>query len=100
MQMIYWDHYIRHEGRWLFHRRLPCYWYATDLNRPPTGENKMRWPDRAAYEGEFHSLFPSWRAFWDHPPGDELPQVAPPAPVEKFLETLRAGTADPSIRTR
>lgn len=100
MQMIYWDHYIRHEGRWLFHRRLPCYWYATDLNRPPTGENKMRWPDRAAYEGEFHSLFPSWRAFWDHPPGDELPQVAPPAPAEKFLETLRAGAADPSIRTR
>jgi hypothetical protein len=45
-------------------------------------------------------LFPSWQAFWDHPPSDALPQVAAPAPLEKFLETMRAGMADPSIRTR
>jgi hypothetical protein len=100
MQMLYWDHYIRQEGRWLFHRRLPCYWYATDLNKPPVGGHKMRWPDRDHYDGEFHSLFPSWQAFWDHPPIDDLPQVAAPAPLEKFLETMRAGMADPSIRTR
>jgi hypothetical protein len=100
MQMLYWDHYIRQEGRWLFHRRLPCYWYATDLNKPPVGDHKMRWPDRDHYDGEFHSLFPSWQAFWDHPPSDALPQVAAPAPLEKFLETMRAGMADPSIRTR
>jgi hypothetical protein len=60
----------------------------------------MRWPDRDHYDGEFHSLFPSWQAFWDQPPGEDLPQVAEPAPLEKFLETMRAGMADPSIRTR
>ena len=49
MQMLYWDHYQRIEGRWYFKRRLPCYWYATDLNKPPCGDNKMRWPDRDHY---------------------------------------------------
>ena len=34
MQMLYWDDYERIDGRWYFRRRLPCYWYATDLNRP------------------------------------------------------------------
>ena len=38
MQMLYWDDYERIDGRWYFRRRLPCYWYATDLNKPPLGE--------------------------------------------------------------
>ena len=42
MQMLYWDNYQRIDGRWYFRRRLPCYWYATDLNSPPVGDNKMR----------------------------------------------------------
>lgn len=100
MQMLYWDHYQRIKGRWYFKRRLPCYWYATDLNKPPCGDNKMRWPDRDPYEGEFHSLFPSWRAFWDAPATDELPSVAPPAPLEQFLNTMRRGSDNPNIRTR
>lgn len=100
MQMLYWDNYIRVDGRWHFRRRFPCYWYATDLNKPPCGDNKMRWPDREPYEGAFHQLFPTWQQFWAQAPGDELPDVAPPAPLEKFLETMRAGAPDPSIRTR
>ena len=100
MQMLYWDHYQRIKGRWYFKRRLPCYWYATDLNKPPCGDNKMRWPDRDPYEGEFHSLFPSWRAFWGAPATDELPSVAPPAPLEQFLNTMRRGSDNPNIRTR
>ena len=35
MQMLYWDDYERMQGRWYFRRRLPCYWYASDLNKPP-----------------------------------------------------------------
>ena len=99
MQMLYWDHYERIKGCWYFRRRLPCYWYATDLNKPPCGENKMRWPDRDEYEGAFHSLFPSWQRFWAEPPSDHLPSVAAPAPVEKFLATMRDGSLDPSIKT-
>jgi hypothetical protein len=100
MQMLYWDDYERIDGRWMFRRRLPCYWYAADLNRPPVGETKMRWPDREPYEGAFHDLFPSWKEFWAHPPGDDTPQVALPAPIEEFLSTMRSGAPDPRIRVR
>jgi len=100
MQMIYWDQYQRIDGRWYFQRRLPCYWYATDLNKPPVGEHKMRWPDRDNYDGAFHELWPSWQEFWDNPITDELPVVAEPAPIDQFLKTMRRDTGAPSIRTR
>jgi len=101
MQMMYWDNYERIEGSWYFRRRLPCYWYATDLNKSPLGENKMRWPDREAYDGAYHELFPSWERFWKHPPKDGItPEVAAPAPRGEFLKTMRAGHPDPKIRVR
>ena len=100
MQMLYWDNYERIDGRWYFRRRLPCYWYATDLNKPPVGDNKMRWPDREAYEGAYHELWPSWADFWANPPGDDEPQIAEPAPFEQFLETMRRGAPEPKIRVR
>ncbi|MEZ5501280.1 MAG: nuclear transport factor 2 family protein [Halioglobus sp.] len=100
MQMLYWDNYERIDGRWYFRRRLPCYWYATDLNKPPVGDNKMRWPDREPYEGAYHELWPSWTEFWANPPGDDEPEVAPPAPLEHFLARMRRGAPDPKIRVR
>lgn len=101
MQMLYWDDYARIDGQWFFRRRLPCYWYATDLNKPPIGERKMRWPGREPYAGTFHDLFPSWQAFWaGRPDKDSLPEVAAPAPAEAFLATLRKGAPDPRIRVR
>ncbi len=100
MQMLYWDNYERIDGRWVFRRRLPCYWYATDLNRPPVGEHKMRWPDREHYDGAFHELFPSWAEFWASPPDSDEPEVAPPVPLDQFLATMRRGAPDPRIRVR
>ncbi len=100
MQMIYWDNYKRVDGRWLFHRRLPCYWYATDLNKPPVGDQKMRWPDRESYDGAYHELFPTWREFWEKPLAEGEPSVAAPAPLDQFLETMRRDNSNPQIRTR
>ena len=100
MQMLYWDNYERMEGRWYFRRRLPCYWYATDLNSPPVGDNKMRWPDRESYDGAYHALWPSWEDFWAIPPAEDAPEVAAPAPLEQFLATMRRGSPDPQIRVR
>ncbi|MFK7975156.1 MAG: nuclear transport factor 2 family protein [Halioglobus sp.] len=100
MQMLYWDNYERIDGRWFFRRRLPCYWYATDLNKPPVGDDKMRWPDRESYEGAYHALWPSWKEFWANPPGEDAAQVAEPAPLDKFLETMRRGEPEPKIRVR
>ncbi len=101
MQMLYWDDYERIGGRWYFRRRLPCYWYATDLNEPPIGDMKMRWPGRERYDGAYHELFPSWKEFWaTRPDKDRLPEVAPPAPLGRFLATMRRGAPVPKIRVR
>ena len=99
MQMLYWDTYVRVQGCWLFKKRLPMYWYATDINKPPLGDNKMRWPGREPYEGHFHDLFPSWKRFWDSEYNAEN-DVAEPAPAEQFLEILREGISSPDIRVR
>ncbi len=99
MQMMYVDRYERIDGRWLFRRRLPLYWYATDLNKPPIGDLKMRWPDREAYAGGYHDYFPSWKAFWAQAGSADTP-VAEPAPMERFIESMRRGAAPPSVRVR
>lgn len=100
MQMLYWDEYERIEGRWLFRRRLPCYWYATDLNAPPTGVDKMRWPDRDRYAGSYHDLWPSWKAFWENPPDSDEPEVAAAAPLGEFLTAMRRNAPEPKIHVR
>jgi hypothetical protein len=99
MTMMYWDRYERVAGRWLFRRRLPLYRYACDLRTPPIGANKMRWPDRAPYEGGWAEFFPSWREFWT--PGFEADRdVAEPAPLEEFLARMRPNEAGVSLRVR
>lgn len=99
MQMMYADDYVRDDGRWYFARRLPLYWYATDLNKPPVGENKMRWPGTEAVEGNFHKLFPSFAEFWARE-GDHGGPVPEPAPLDKFLETMRRGKEAPKVKVR
>jgi uncharacterized protein (TIGR02246 family) len=99
MQMMYVDDYVRQLGRWFFARRLPLYWYATDLNKPPVGANKMRWPGTDWAEGNFHKLFPSYADFWARE-GDHGGPVAEPAPLDKFLETMRRGAAAPKVKVR
>ena len=99
MQMMYADNYVRADGRWYFARRLPLYWYATDLNKPPIGDNKMRWPGTEWVEGNFHKLFPSFAEFWARE-GDHGGPVAEPAPLEKFIETMRRGQAAPKVKVR
>jgi uncharacterized protein (TIGR02246 family) len=99
MQMMYVDDYVRQQGRWFFGRRLPLYWYATDLNKPPVGPNKMRWPGTDWAEGNFHKLFPSYAEFWARE-GDHGGPVAEPAPLDQFLATMRRGAAAPKVKVR
>ncbi len=100
MQMMYFDKYERIDGRWYFRRRLPLYWYATDLNKPPIGDRKMRWPGAQPYHGSFHDLFPSWKEFWERGGQTNEEPVAAPAPLEKFLETMRRDAPLPRSRVR
>lgn len=98
MQMMYYDRYERIDGRWCFRRRQPLYWYATDLNKPPVGSRKMRWPGREPYAGSFHDLFPSWKDFWERSgPEEALPE---PAALESFIETMRKGNEVRGNRVR
>jgi hypothetical protein len=100
MTMLYWDQYERLDGVWYFRRRLPLYWYATDLNKPPIGEHKMRWPGREQYDGGFHEFFPSYKDFWAAAQDLGGP-VAEPAEINQFLATLRAGAPESaSVRVR
>jgi uncharacterized protein (TIGR02246 family) len=88
MTMMYWDRYERIDGRWYFRRRLPLYWYATDLNRPPIGDRKMRWPGREPYDGGFHQFWPTWTEFWSEPPGAGA-DVSEPVPLDDWLVRMR-----------
>ncbi len=103
MQMMYVDDYIRADGpdgpRWYFARRLPLYWYATDLNKPPVGADKMRWPGTDAVAGNFHKLFPSYDEFWARDGAPTTP-VAPPAPLDQFLTQMRRGQSAPKVKVR
>jgi hypothetical protein len=99
MTMLYVDDYERIGGRWLFRRRLPLYWYASDLREPPTGGRKMRWPGREPYEGGYHDYFPSWREFWARAEGALAP-VPEPAPLGEFLARMRRGAGPIPVRVR
>ena len=99
MQMMYVDDYVRQDGRWYFERRLPLYWYATDLNKPPVGDRKMRWPGGEWSEGNFHKLFPSYPEFWAREGAPQGP-VPEPAPLEGFLAAMRRGAAEPKVKVR
>ena len=99
MQMMYVDDYVRQDGLWHFARRLPLYWYATDLNKPPVGDKKMRWPGTEWVEGNFHKLFPSYAEYWARE-GDHGGPVAEPAPLDQFLATMRRGAAAPKVKVR
>ena len=105
MTMLYWDAYERvggdapGGGAWLFRRRLPLYWYATDLNAPPIGDQKMRWPDRDAYDGGYADFFPSWERFWS---SDYTADCDVPAPAERdeFLARMAPEDTNFSVRVR
>ena len=99
MQMMYVDDYERQDGQWFFRRRLPLYWYATDLNKPPVGDEKMRWPGTDPVEGNFHKLFPSFTEFWERDGAPKGP-VPEPAPIGEFIAQMRRGKEAPKVKVR
>ena len=99
MQMMYVDDYVRSDGRWYFARRLPLYWYASDLGKPPIGANKMRWPGTEWVEGNFHKLFPSFAEYWTRD-GDHGGPAPEPAPLDGFLNAMRRGATAPKVKVR
>ena len=97
MQMMYWDEYVRVDKIWYFRKRLPLYWYASDLNKPPIGELKMRWPGIENYEGGYHSIWPTWQNFWN---SSEVSDVSEPAPLDQYLKRMRGNSPNPTLKVR
>jgi len=97
--MMYADDYVRQDWRWYFARRLPLYWYATELNKPPIGHHKMTRPDGEWADGNFHKLFPSFAEYWERD-GDHDGPVPEPAALEGFLNAMRPGQAAPTDKIR
>jgi len=97
--MAYLDRYERLDGTWYFQRRTPLYWYRCDMRHPPLGggEKKLRWAGQDWNEGSFHSAFPSWKEFWEHTDKSANDPVKPPAPLYRFLETIRRGQPPPRV---
>lgn len=95
--MAYLDRYERRDGRWLFQRRTPLFWYQCDIQNPPIGEGerKLRWEGREWQAGAFHDAFPSWKEFWDHADTHGTDAIKPPAPLYRFIETMRRGEGAP-----
>lgn len=58
------DDYGRRAQRWYFKRRFRLYRYTTDLNEPPLGDFKARWPRVEPNKGGYQALIPSWQKLW------------------------------------
>lgn len=92
-QMQYWDHYARRDDLWLFVRRTPLAWYATDVLERPVGREKVRWPDTAPRVGELPEWWDSWKEYWAGPPADGV-SVRDPAPADRWLDRLKRRTVE------
>ena len=84
----YYDDYERHDGRWLFRRHRPLYWYACDVTERPVGGRRLRWPDGDPADGDLPEWWPSWREFWEQASPTPGPLREPSRPGE-FLTGLR-----------
>jgi ketosteroid isomerase-like protein len=92
-QMQYRDQYARRDDIWLFVRRLPLAWYATDVLDRPVGAKKVRWPDADPSVGELPGWWGSWGEYWAGPPADGV-SVRGPAPPGRWLERLKRRTPE------
>lgn len=95
--LAYLDSCQRREGRWYFVKRIPLFWYESDITDPPVGGQKMRWPGTPRHDGSLHDAFPSWQEFWNAEPGRLEAPVTAPAPIGAWLRTLRRDAADPRV---
>lgn len=100
--MAYLDRYERRDGIWYFQRRTPLFWYQCDITNPPIGggENKLRWEGQEWRAGSFHDAFPTWKEFWDNVDTNGKTPLRPPAPLGKFLETMRRGAGAPKVNPK
>jgi hypothetical protein len=96
-QSCYHDHYTRQKGRWLFSRRTPLLWYASELGKAPIGPDKVRWPGTVPIPGTMHAYSPAWETSKTTAPVAESAVFAT-AQIDRFLDSIRGGTQLPKAQ--
>lgn len=71
MAILYFDRYVRRDGRWYFERRQEKHWYSTDVLERPAPPFQQ-WEKFAHLAPHLPADFPTWRPFWDSMDGDAL----------------------------
>ncbi|MDO7833426.1 nuclear transport factor 2 family protein [Sphingobium sp. HBC34] len=64
MAIIYFDHYVRRDGRWYFERRREKHWYAVDALDRPRPPFQL-WARSLDHHPTLPGDFATWRPFWD-----------------------------------
>lgn len=71
MAIIYFDKYVRREGRWFFERRRERHWYAADIVERPRPPFQL-WDANVQDVPTLPKDFPSWDKFWQDVDGSEI----------------------------
>jgi len=71
MAIIYYDRYVRRDGRWYFERRQEKHWYSADLLERPHTPFQL-WDRWAARLPDLPGSFPTWAPFWEGTDKDVL----------------------------
>jgi ketosteroid isomerase-like protein len=67
--IVYRDTYERHDGEWLFVRRVHELFHGVDAWTNPLDQQPAEWPRRSTGRGTAPGSFPTWDELWvDHPP--------------------------------
>jgi|688.fasta_scaffold571034_2 3-phenylpropionate/cinnamic acid dioxygenase small subunit len=75
--ICYFDTYERHDGQWLFRRRVEDFFYSCDVLERPQEAAFQRWPGPAPKHAPpmMAARFPSWLSFWAEATADELAKI-------------------------
>jgi hypothetical protein len=62
--IVYRDTYARHDGRWLFVRRIHELFHGVEAWSNPLDQEPADWPRHPDGRGTAPGSFPTWDAFW------------------------------------
>jgi hypothetical protein len=74
MAIVYFDRYVRRDGKWYFERRREKHWYSVDELERPRAPFQLwdKWADRLPH---LPQDFPTWAGFWDKSSAEDLARI-------------------------
>lgn len=74
MAIVYFDRYVRRDGRWYFERREEKHWYSADALERPHAPFQLwdRWATRLPH---LPGDFPTWPGFWARSSAEDIAAI-------------------------